>query len=40
MQVYKKAKAKSGNKRLILVLKTPFGFNLEVKTTILTDDLE
>jgi len=40
MQVYKKAKAKSGNKRLILVLKTPFGFSLEVKTTILTDNLD
>jgi len=40
LDVYKKAKSKSGNKRLILMLKTPFGFSIEFKTTILTDILE
>jgi DNA polymerase-3 subunit alpha len=40
MEIYKKAKSKSGNKRLILRLKTPFGFSLEFKTTILTDEFE
>jgi DNA polymerase-3 subunit alpha len=40
IDIYKKAKSKSGNKRLILKLNTPFGFSLEFKTTILTDTLE
>jgi DNA polymerase-3 subunit alpha len=40
IDIYKRAKSKSGNKRLILILKTPFGFSLEFKTTILTDTLD
>ncbi|NPA54863.1 MAG: DNA polymerase III subunit alpha, partial [Epsilonproteobacteria bacterium] len=40
LEIYQKAKATKGNKRLILMLKTPFGFSLEIKTAILTDDFK
>ena len=36
IDIYKKLKSKSGNKRVILRLKTKFGFTLEIKTNILT----
>jgi len=38
MQIYKQAKSKNGNKRLILMIKTKFGFSLEIKTSILTEE--
>jgi hypothetical protein len=39
MELYRKAKQKRGNKRLILKLYTDFGFHLEVKTNILTEEI-
>jgi DNA polymerase-3 subunit alpha len=36
IDLYKKLKANKGNKRVILQLKTKFGFSLEIKTNILT----
>ena len=39
MEIYRKAKQKRGNKRLILKLYTDFGFHLEVKTNILTEEI-
>ena len=38
LEIYKKAKNNPGNKRLILMIKTPFGFSMEIKTSILTQD--
>jgi len=39
LEIYKKAKNTPGNKRLILMIKTPFGFNIELKTTIMVGEL-
>ena len=36
IEIHKKAKNNPGNKRLILMIKTPFGFTMELKTSILT----
>jgi len=36
IETHKKAKNNPGNKRLILMIKTPFGFSMEIKTSILT----
>jgi hemolysin-activating ACP:hemolysin acyltransferase len=40
LEIYKKAKQTSGENRLILKLNTPFGFSLEIKTSIITGELE
>ena len=39
LEIYKKAKSKKGNKRLVLVLKAQ-GFTLEFKTSIVTEEFE
>ena len=39
LEIYKKAKQTSGDNRLILKLNTPFGFSLEIKTSIITGEL-
>jgi hemolysin-activating ACP:hemolysin acyltransferase len=38
LEIYKKAKQTSGENRLILKLNTPFGFSLEIKTSIMVDE--